>query len=74
MFTLGSIQERAARGEAPGGGPGCRILRPGVWKPQFRTEFPPEAAYMGDQVGQFGLALRAMWNRAWEENGENWQG
>eukprot|EP00969_Alexandrium_andersonii_P037826 1658619-Alexandrium_andersonii.AAC.1 len=29
---------------------------------------------MDDQVGQFGLALREMWNRAWEDNGENWQG
>eukprot|EP00969_Alexandrium_andersonii_P113562 5019038-Alexandrium_andersonii.AAC.1 len=49
MFSFDSIEERAARGEAPGCGPGRRVLRPGVWKPQFRIEFPPEAAYMGDQ-------------------------
>eukprot|EP00969_Alexandrium_andersonii_P278523 12311655-Alexandrium_andersonii.AAC.1 len=49
MFTLEDIKERAARGEVPGGGPGRKMLRPGVWKPQFRTEFPPEAAHVDDQ-------------------------
>eukprot|EP00969_Alexandrium_andersonii_P343544 15185168-Alexandrium_andersonii.AAC.1 len=50
IFPMADIEERAARGEAPGSCPGRFVLRPGVWNPQFRTAFPPAAAYKDDQT------------------------
>eukprot|EP00969_Alexandrium_andersonii_P195340 8630371-Alexandrium_andersonii.AAC.1 len=74
QYSLADIAERAERGGAPGSCPGCCFLRLGVWKPKGRTDKPPVAAYKDDQTGQFGLAIRETWQRAWEDKGETWQG
>eukprot|EP00969_Alexandrium_andersonii_P169487 7492658-Alexandrium_andersonii.AAC.1 len=50
------------------------MIRPGVWTPASRMQFPPKAAYLDGPVGEFGRALHAMRGRAWEENGQTWQG
>eukprot|EP00969_Alexandrium_andersonii_P254300 11239366-Alexandrium_andersonii.AAC.1 len=66
--------ERAERGEVPGGGPGRKMIPPHAWRPASRTQFPPKGAYLDTPTGQLGFALHTMWDRAWEENGESWQG
>eukprot|EP00969_Alexandrium_andersonii_P143574 6348551-Alexandrium_andersonii.AAC.1 len=50
------------------------MIRPGAWAPKSRMQFPPTAAYPDTPVGEFGRAIRTMWDRAWGENGQTWQG
>eukprot|EP00969_Alexandrium_andersonii_P030313 1322225-Alexandrium_andersonii.AAC.1 len=67
------IEERAWRGEVPGGGPGRKMIREGEWVPNSRTQFPPKEMYLDAPTGEFGVALRQTWTRALEESGGDWQ-